>query len=144
MTAATLLQAAAGWAEALAPVFGWLAAGLTLGTFACADGLRLRIVALAANAAFIGYGSTAALLPVLALHLALVPINVWRLHGLLLARRRQRVPPSGLRRDPRSPTGPGHPPPPGPRPCRPAGAWTRRRTVRRSARRVAGPPPVPS
>jgi len=41
---------------------------------------RLRLLALAGNAAFIAYGSMAQLLPVLVLHLALVPVNLWRLN----------------------------------------------------------------
>jgi len=36
---------------------GWLAAGLKLATFVCRDMRRLRLLALAANAAFIGYGT---------------------------------------------------------------------------------------
>jgi fatty acid desaturase len=62
------------------PILGWLAAGLTLATFVCRDMRRLRLLALAANAAFIGYGTAAQLLPVLVLHLALVPVNLWRLN----------------------------------------------------------------
>jgi hypothetical protein len=48
-------------------------------SFSCSDILRLRYVALSANAAFIAYGFTAKLWPVLALHFVLVPVNVWRL-----------------------------------------------------------------
>ena len=59
---------------------GWAAALLTLLTFISADMRRLRLLALAANAAFIAYGSTAHLLPVMVLHLALVPVNLWRLN----------------------------------------------------------------
>ena len=59
---------------------GWAAAGLTLATFICCDMRRLRLLALAANAAFIAYGAVAQLLPVLMLHLALVPVNLWRLN----------------------------------------------------------------
>ncbi len=64
-------------------ILGWLAAGLTLATFVCRDMRRLRLLALAANAAFIGYGASAQLLPVLMLHLALVPVNLWRLNQAL-------------------------------------------------------------
>jgi len=59
---------------------GWAAALLTLLTFVSADMRRLRLLALAGNAAFIAYGSMAQLLPVLVLHLALVPVNLWRLN----------------------------------------------------------------
>lgn len=69
-------------AAAAIPVewLGWTAAVLTLATFVCRDMRRLRLLALAANAAFIAYGATAQLLPVLMLHLALVPVNLWRLN----------------------------------------------------------------
>ena len=60
-------------------VFGWAAAGLTLLAFSCNDIVRLRYAALTANAAFIAYGLTAQLWPVLALHAVLVPVNLWRL-----------------------------------------------------------------
>lgn len=58
---------------------GWMAAGLTLLTFASAEPRRLRIMALTANLAFMAYGASAGLVPVLALHAALLPINLWRL-----------------------------------------------------------------
>jgi hypothetical protein len=60
-------------------VVGWLAATLTLLTFGCVDMRRLRAMALCANMAFIVYGAAAALWPVLALHVALAPLNAWRL-----------------------------------------------------------------
>lgn len=63
----------------LGDVLGWSAAALTLLAFSCNDLVRLRYMALAANAAFIAYGLTAQLWPVLALHFVLVPINAWRL-----------------------------------------------------------------
>jgi len=64
---------ALGWAAALLTL-------LTLLTFFSADTRRLRLLALAGNAAFIAYGAIAQLLPVLVLHLALVPVNLWRLN----------------------------------------------------------------
>jgi CRP/FNR family transcriptional regulator, cyclic AMP receptor protein len=74
----------------LADVLGWSAAALTLLAFSCNDLVRLRYVALAASAAFIAYGLTAQLWPVLALHFVLVPINAWRLwQTLQLNRERQ-------------------------------------------------------
>ena len=65
--------------------FGWLAAGLTWLTFFCGDMRRLRLLALGANAAFIAYASMVNLWPVLMLHLALVPVNLWRLTQVLQA-----------------------------------------------------------
>lgn len=61
---------------------GWIASAFTLATFVCCQGRALRLCALAANAAFIVYGTTAHLWPVLALHAILVPINLWRLSQL--------------------------------------------------------------
>ena len=74
-------------------VLGWTAAALTLLAFSCNDLLRLRYSALVANAAFIAYGLTAGLWPVLALHFVLVPVNLWRLLQTkqLLADRRPAV-----------------------------------------------------
>lgn len=75
---------------------GWLAAALTLACFASTDMLRLRVLALAANLAFIAYAVQAGLQPVLVLHLALAPVNAWRLWPLLRRRlsRRASSPPS--------------------------------------------------
>lgn len=68
------------FASTLPPdAFGWLASALTLLTFLCTDMRHLRYTALGANAAFIVYGASAQLWPVLALHLLLVPVNLWRL-----------------------------------------------------------------
>lgn len=75
-------------------LLGWTAAALTLSTFLCREMRRLRLLALAANAAFIGYGALAGLLPVLALHLLLVPVNLWRLNQAL----RPAAPAAGPRR----------------------------------------------
>ena len=72
----------------LEDALGWAAAALTLFAFTCNDIVRLRYAALAANAAFIGYGIAAHLWPVLALHFVLVPINLWRLGQTLLRARR--------------------------------------------------------
>ncbi len=63
-------------------ILGWVAAALTLGTFVCRDMLRLRVLALGANMAFIGYGLAAGLWPVATLHLLLVPVNLRRLMEL--------------------------------------------------------------
>lgn len=61
---------------------GWLAAGLMLTTFWCADARSLRRCAVAANLAFIAYGLASDLLPVLTLHLLLLPVNLLRLSRL--------------------------------------------------------------
>ncbi len=64
----------------LGDLFGWCAAALMVSTFSCRDVLRMRQLAVCTNLAFIAYGCCAALLPVLALHLLLLPINIvrWR------------------------------------------------------------------
>jgi hypothetical protein len=59
-------------------VLGWLAAGLMVATFGCREARAMRPLAVATNVAFIGYGMAASLVPVLTLHLLLLPINLWR------------------------------------------------------------------
>ncbi|MFC1458049.1 hypothetical protein ACETIH_15295 [Microvirga arabica] len=63
-------------------VFGYAASGLTLATFAQRSMLPMRILALGANICFIGYGAMGWFMPVLALHLVLLPINLVRLRTL--------------------------------------------------------------
>ncbi len=62
---------------------GWIAAALTLLTFISCDMIRLRVLALLANVAFVLYAMSADLGPILALHVVLAPINLWRLLQLL-------------------------------------------------------------
>ncbi len=59
-------------------LLGWIAAALMISTFASRDAHVMRPLAVATNLAFIGYGATADLAPVLTLHLVLLPINLWR------------------------------------------------------------------
>jgi hypothetical protein len=63
----------------MSDALGWIAAGLTVATFSCERPIALRLCALAANVAFIAYGASAGLWPVLALHATLLPINLVRL-----------------------------------------------------------------
>jgi hypothetical protein len=65
---------------------GWLAALATLACFASSEMLRLRILALVANVAFVAYATQSGLLPVLVLHLVLAPVNAWRLWQLVRVR----------------------------------------------------------
>lgn len=60
-------------------IAGFIASGLVLLTFAMRDMRWLRAVAICSNVAFIIYGGMNWLLPVLALHLALLPLNIVRL-----------------------------------------------------------------
>ncbi len=57
---------------------GWAAAAQMVATFSCREARQLRPLAVTTNLAFIGYGAAAGLAPVLALHLLLLPINLWR------------------------------------------------------------------
>lgn len=66
-------------------VFGYLASVLVLIAFYMQSPLRLRIIALCSNLAFIGYAVGLHLIPVLMLHLALLPINAVRLRQILAA-----------------------------------------------------------
>ena len=58
---------------------GFIASALVLLTFAMRDTRLLRVIAIFSNVAFIAYGAVNWLLPVLALHLILLPLNVVRL-----------------------------------------------------------------
>ena len=60
-------------------LIGFLASALVLATFAMKDMCRLRATAVLSNIAFIGYGALNGLLPVLLLHLVLLPLNLRRL-----------------------------------------------------------------
>ncbi len=64
---------------ATANLLGWAAAALTLLTFYSTNMQRLRLLALSANGAFVAYAWLAGLTPVLALHLTLIPLNLYRL-----------------------------------------------------------------
>ena len=67
------------WTE----TFGYLGALMTLTTFSMKTMLHLRIAGIVSNLAFISYGAFGHVYPVLMLHLALLPLNVWRLWQLL-------------------------------------------------------------
>ncbi len=80
-------------------ILGWMAALATLACFASSEMLRLRILALVANVAFVAYATQAGLLPVLVLHLVLAPVNAWRLWQLVRVRLSERpcaTPPASL------------------------------------------------
>jgi hypothetical protein len=65
-------------------VLGYAASGLTLATFAQRSMVPMRILALGANVCFIGYGAMGVYLPVLILHVVLLPINLVRLRTLVV------------------------------------------------------------
>jgi hypothetical protein len=62
---------------------GFLAASLVITAFWMKDIIALRCIALASNIAFLIYGAGLGLLPVWALHAALLPINASRLYQAL-------------------------------------------------------------
>lgn len=64
---------------AVSEIVGFAAAALVLATFAMRDMRLLRITAILSNFAFILYAGMNWLLPVLMLHLLLLPINYYRL-----------------------------------------------------------------
>ncbi len=66
------------WIDAL----GFAASGLTLATFAQRSMRPMRLLAIGANLCFIGYGALGAHLPVLLLHVVLLPLNLARLANL--------------------------------------------------------------
>ena len=67
----------------LIDTLGYAASGLTLATFAQRAMMPMRIMAIGANVCFIGYGAIGHFMPVLVLHVILLPINVARLRALI-------------------------------------------------------------
>jgi CRP/FNR family cyclic AMP-dependent transcriptional regulator len=65
---------------------GYIASGLVLVTFYMKDMVSLRVAALCSNVAFLIYGMGLGLIPVVLLHGALIPMNVWRLVSALRVR----------------------------------------------------------
>jgi len=60
-------------------LIGYLASGLVFCTFYLKTMIRLRVVALVSNVAFIIYGEIGHLWPIIVLHALLLPLNAWRL-----------------------------------------------------------------
>jgi hypothetical protein len=65
---------------------GYVASALVLAAFGMKDMVKLRIVAICSNIAFIAYAITLHLPPILILHVVLLPLNGWRLMGALKQR----------------------------------------------------------
>jgi len=74
------------WLPAAVDLLGYAASVLVLLAFSLRSLIALRSVAIASNVTFIAYAGAAHLLPVLVLHAALLPINVWRLWQSAVAR----------------------------------------------------------
>ena len=62
---------------------GYVAAALVLATFTARTMVSLRALAIVSNLAFIAYGFSAALWPILLLHLIMLPLNLLRLREAL-------------------------------------------------------------
>jgi hypothetical protein len=65
--------------DGLVLFFGYFASALVFATFFMRSRSRLRQVAIASNLAFIAYGFIGNVIPVLVLHVCLLPLNIWRL-----------------------------------------------------------------
>jgi hypothetical protein len=63
-------------------IIGYLASALVFATFYVRTMMPLRILAIASNFAFIGYAASEGLIPVLVLHLVLLPVNLARLYEI--------------------------------------------------------------
>jgi hypothetical protein len=60
-------------------LLGWVAAALVFATFCAKRMAPLRLLAILSNIGFIAYAYLDALWPILILHAAMLPINVFRL-----------------------------------------------------------------
>jgi CRP/FNR family transcriptional regulator, cyclic AMP receptor protein len=70
---------------------GTLASALVFTTFTMKDMRTLRLVAIFSNIAFITYGSMCWILPILGLHLLLLPLNLHRLMVIRATQAREPV-----------------------------------------------------
>jgi hypothetical protein len=68
-------------------LLGWCASGLVFLAFCAREMRSLRLLAIASNFAFIGYGYADHLWPIVALHAAMLPMNVVRLRQAVRATR---------------------------------------------------------
>lgn len=71
---------------------GYAAALTVFATFCMTTMLPLRAIALLSNVLFITYGALGGLYPVLLLHIALLPVNLWRCVQVLSLMRTARQP----------------------------------------------------
>lgn len=62
---------------------GFVASGFVLAAFAARGMVRLRLLALCSNVAFLAYGAALTLWPIVVLHALLLPINAWRLRDAI-------------------------------------------------------------
>ncbi len=71
----------------LTSAVGYLACSLVFATFCTKRMVPLRTLAIGSNIAFISYGYLDGLWPILILHTALLPMNIYRLQQALLLER---------------------------------------------------------
>ena len=83
-------------------LLGWFASGLVFAAFCARRMASLRMLAIASNFAFIGYGYADRLWPIIFLHAAMLPMNIVRLHQVI-RESRSRVPAGRLSPDPAPP-----------------------------------------
>jgi phosphotransferase system glucose/maltose/N-acetylglucosamine-specific IIC component len=101
-------------------IAGWIAAALVFSTFFMRTMVSLRMTAISSNIAFVSYGLLGfaygvfeRVLPILALHACLLPLNVFRLREAARAAAGNFVPPSESLEDVgRETSGSGHVPRP--------------------------------
>ena len=72
-------------------IVGWTAAALTLGAFSMRTMMPLRIMAIAANICFVLQGYLSGIYPILVLHSILLPLNAYRLAGMVKMARELRT-----------------------------------------------------
>jgi CRP/FNR family cyclic AMP-dependent transcriptional regulator len=75
------------WTPEVVELLGYTAAALVLLAFSLRSLVALRTVAIASNVTFIAYAIGAHVAPVLVLHAALLPVNLWRLWQCLRERK---------------------------------------------------------
>jgi len=68
----------------LTTAVGYFAASLVFATFCTKRMVPLRTLAIGSNIAFIGYGYLGELWPILILHVAMLPVNIYRLRQAVL------------------------------------------------------------
>lgn len=63
----------------MADLLGYAASCAVLATFLMRTMVALRVAAIVSNVLFVAFGYMQSIHPILFLHLALLPVNIWRL-----------------------------------------------------------------
>lgn len=77
---------------------GWLAAALTVASYAVKTMLPLRVLAILSSLVFVTYALLLSLWPMVVMELILLPFNIWRLWEILVLRRKVKA--AAARSDP--------------------------------------------